>query len=86
MTPGDIESAKTALAEPLRHAPRTTTQTLITSLDEGGAPDIDDGDELVDDLVTKFQGFDDAAHDGQDRCRGPGGQRRRHLPDRTPTR
>jgi hypothetical protein len=64
VTPGDVESAKTALAE-LFGSASTTTQTLIASLEEGGAPDIEDGDELVDDLVTKFQGFDDAAMSAQ---------------------
>lgn len=64
VTPGDIESAKTALAE-LFGSASATTQTLITSLEEGGAPDIEDGDELVEDLVTKFQGFDDAAMSAQ---------------------
>ena len=60
VTPGDIESAKTAIAD-LFGTASEATQTLISDLESAGAPDIDDGDQLVDDLIEKFQAFDDAA-------------------------
>jgi hypothetical protein len=60
VTPGDIDSAKTAIAD-LFGTASEATQTLIDELESGGAPDIDDGDQLVEDLVEKFQAFDDAA-------------------------
>jgi polyhydroxyalkanoate synthesis regulator phasin len=60
VTPGDIPSAKTAIAG-LFGTASTATQTLIDELEAAGAPDIDDGDQLVDDLIEKFQAFDTAA-------------------------
>ena len=60
ITPGDMESAKTAIAG-LFESASTATQDLISQLQDGGAPDIEDGDQLVEDLITKFQAFDDAA-------------------------
>ena len=60
VTPGDIQSAKDALAT-LFGSASTATQTLISDVEAAGAPDIEDGDQLVDDLITKFQAFDDAA-------------------------
>jgi len=64
VTPGDIESGKTALVN-LFGTASEETQTLITSLEDGGAPDIDDGQGLVDELVSRFEDFDQAAQDAQ---------------------
>ncbi|WP_421120059.1 lipoprotein [Aquihabitans daechungensis] len=60
VTPGDIDSAKTAIAD-LFGSASEATQTLISDLEDAGDPDIDDGDELVDDLIEKFEAFDAAA-------------------------
>ncbi len=60
VTPGDIESAKTAIAD-LFGTASTATQTLIDELEAAGDPDIEDGDQLVDDLIEKFEAFDTAA-------------------------
>ncbi len=60
VTPGDVGSAQTAIADLFGDA-SGATQTLISDLEAGGAPDIEDGDQLVDDLIEKFQAFDDAA-------------------------
>ena len=60
VTPGDIDSAKTAISGLFESASQST-QELITAMEEGGSPDIEDGDQLVDDLIEKFQAFDEAA-------------------------
>lgn len=60
VTPGDIESAQTAIAG-LFDSASQSTQELITALEDSGDPDIEDGDQLVNDLIEKFQAFDDAA-------------------------
>ena len=60
VTPGDIDSAKTAIAD-LFGTASDATQTLIDEIEGAGDPDIDDGDKLVDDLTEKFQAFDSAA-------------------------
>lgn len=62
--PGDNKSAKDAIVALFGDA-ATETDDLIATLQSGGAPDIDDGDRLVDDLVAKFQGFSDAASSAQ---------------------
>lgn len=64
VTPGDIESAKTAIAD-LFGTASSATQTLMSEIEDAGDPDIEDGDQLVDDLLEKFQGFDDAATSAQ---------------------
>jgi len=69
VTPGDIESAKTAIAD-LFGTASDATQTLISELESGGAPDIEDGDQLVDDLIEKFQAFDDAAQKAKTETEG----------------
>ena len=64
VTPGDIESAKTAIAGLFGDASQAT-QNLISELESAGAPDIEDGDQLVDDLIEKFEAFDEAAQSAQ---------------------
>ncbi|MCU1369170.1 MAG: hypothetical protein JWO77_364 [Ilumatobacteraceae bacterium] len=64
ITPGDVEGAKTAIAD-LFGTASTATQTLIGDLESAGAPDIEDGDQLVADLVEKFEAFDAAAQDAK---------------------
>ncbi len=59
VTPGDMESAKTAIVGMLQTA-SDETQELIGQIEDGGAPDIDDGDQFLEDLVGKFQEFDGA--------------------------
>ncbi len=56
---GDVQGAKGVIVSLFQTA-SDETQTLITSLEAGGAPDITDGDQLVADLTTKFHHFDDA--------------------------
>jgi hypothetical protein len=60
VVPGDIGSAKTAISN-LFGTASAATEGLIEDLEGAGAPAIDDGDQLVDDLVTKFEAFNDAA-------------------------
>jgi hypothetical protein len=57
--PGDIEGAKTAIVG-LFDDVADETDTFIEALEEGGAPDIDDGEAFLDDLVEKFEAFRDA--------------------------
>jgi len=64
VTPGDIESAKTAISG-LFGTASDATQTLISDLEAGGAPDIEDGDQLVADLIEKFEAFDAASQDAK---------------------
>jgi len=64
VTPGDIDSAKTAIAD-LFGSASEATQTLISDLEDAGDPDIEDGGQLVDDLIEKFEAFDAAAQDAQ---------------------
>lgn len=59
ITPGDVEGAKAAIVGLFDDA-STSTTALIESLESGGYPDIDDGEDLVDDLVGKFEDFDTA--------------------------
>lgn len=64
VVPGDIASAKTAISN-LFGTASTATEGLIAELEDGGAPDIDDGDQLVDDLIAKFDAFNEAAQAAQ---------------------
>lgn len=64
ITPGDAEGAKDAIAGLFGQA-SDATQTLIAEMEAAGAPDIEDGDQLVDDLIEKFNAFDEAALDAQ---------------------
>jgi hypothetical protein len=64
ITPGDLEGARTAI-EGLFGDVATETESLIDSLESGGAPDIEDGDQFVADLAEKFQGFVDATNDSK---------------------
>ena len=64
VTPGDLDGAKTAIAD-LFGSASEATQTLISEIESAGAPDIEDGDQLVADLTEKFQGFDEAAQAAQ---------------------
>lgn len=56
---GDVEAGKAAIVELFATA-SAETDTLITSIEDGGFPDIDQGDELVDDLIGKFNDFNEA--------------------------
>jgi ABC-type glycerol-3-phosphate transport system substrate-binding protein len=64
VTAGDLESAQAAIST-LFGTASDVTETLITDLEDLGAPDIDDGEQLVADLGDKFQGFVDAADTAQ---------------------
>jgi hypothetical protein len=61
---GDVDAAKTAIAD-LFGTASTATQTLISDMKADGAPDITDGDQLVADLIEKFEAFDAAANDAK---------------------
>jgi hypothetical protein len=56
IAPGDFDGAKAAIAGLFGTASDITDQ-LISDLEENGAPDIEDGDQLVADLIEKFEGF-----------------------------
>lgn len=64
ITPGDLEGARTAI-EGLFGDVATETEGLISSLENGGSPDIENGDQFVADLAEKFQGFVDATNDSK---------------------
>lgn len=59
LAPGDLGGGKTAIVGLFSTVADETT-TLISSIEEGGAPDIEDGDALVDDLLVRFEDFGDA--------------------------
>lgn len=59
LTPGDIEGGKAAIVG-LFNTVSDETSSLITSIEAGGAPDIDEGEALVDDLLVRFGDFGDA--------------------------
>lgn len=56
ITPGDIEGAKAAIVG-LFDDVAGQTETLITEIEDGGAPAIDDGEDFLADLVAKFEEF-----------------------------
>jgi hypothetical protein len=56
ITPGDFDGAKAAIAGLFGTASDITTE-LIGDIEALGAPDIDDGDQLIADLIEKFDGF-----------------------------
>ncbi len=56
ITPGDMEGAKTAIIN-LFGTVATHTETLIGEIESAGAPDIDDGDDFLADLIVKFEDF-----------------------------
>jgi len=60
VTAGDFASAQTAISG-LFGTASEVTGVLITEIEAGGAPDIDDGEGLVDDLVDRFGQFVSAA-------------------------
>lgn len=60
ITVGDAASLQTATVTFFTSA-SASTQTLISQIEDGGAPDIDDGDELVGDLTAGFEQVDEAA-------------------------
>lgn len=64
LSPDDLETAQSAVSE-LFGTASDVTEDLIAQLEELGAPDIDDGDQLAADLQEKFQGFVDAADAAQ---------------------
>lgn len=59
LTPGDVEGGKAAIVD-LFETASVTTEDLIGTLEEGGTPDIEDGEGLVEDLTGKFVDFNDA--------------------------
>ena len=59
LAPGDVEGGKAAIVG-LFETASVTTEDLIGTLEEGGAPDIEDGEGLVEDLTGKFVDFNDA--------------------------
>ena len=56
---GDLNGAKEAIVG-LFDTASSVTQTLLTSLEEGGFPDMARGDQFVKDLIGKFEDFDQA--------------------------
>lgn len=56
VTPGDMVGAKAAIID-LFGTVSTHTETLIGEIESGGAPDIDDGEDFLADLVVKFEDF-----------------------------
>jgi hypothetical protein len=64
VTPGDIESGKTAIAG-LFETASLETQSLISDLKGAGYPDVEDGEMLSEDLIAKFEAFDEAARAAQ---------------------
>lgn len=62
---GDLEGAKEAIVG-LFDSASSVTRTLLTSLSEGGSPDIAKGDEFVEDLMGKFEDFDQAISAAKD--------------------
>lgn len=62
IAPGDIEGAKAAIVD-LFDDVAGQTETLITEIEDGGAPDIDDGEQFLADLLTKFEEFHTAITD-----------------------
>lgn len=65
----DLESAKTAVVG-LFETISSETETLIGAIEDGGAPDIEDGEALVDDLVGKFTEFNDSIESAQAEAEG----------------
>jgi len=61
---GDVPGAKAAIVG-LFDGVSQETESLIDDLKTEPVPDIDRGDEFVDDLVTKFEAFDDAIVDAK---------------------
>ncbi|MBA3283210.1 MAG: hypothetical protein H0U29_13365 [Acidimicrobiia bacterium] len=61
---GDINAGKQAIIGLFQTA-SAETDTLITSLQDGGYPDIEDGDQLVGDLEAKFADFNQAIRTAQ---------------------
>lgn len=61
---GNAASSQEAVAE-LYASASEETQTLIDQIEAGGAPDIDDGDALIEDIVAAFEAFDAAALDAK---------------------
>ncbi|MEO6628595.1 MAG: hypothetical protein ABIP03_08500 [Aquihabitans sp.] len=57
--PGDVPGAKAAIVNMFATV-SDDTRSLIDSLEGGGFPDIDNGDDFTDELIGKFQEFDDA--------------------------
>lgn len=56
---GDVAAGKAAIIR-LFETASAETKTLISSLEDGGVPDMSDGDRFVSDLTGKFQDFDRA--------------------------
>lgn len=69
VAPGDLEAAQAAMSDLFGNASAATGE-LIASVEEIGAPDIEDGDRLVEDLSSTFQGFADAADSAQAEVEG----------------
>lgn len=61
---GDINAGKAAIVGLFQTA-SAETDTLITSLQDGGFPDIENGDQLVGDLEGKFADFNEAIRTAQ---------------------
>ena len=59
LTPGDIEGAKTAIVGLFDNV-ASETNDLIGAIEQGGAPDIDNGEDFLDELLAKFEAFHSA--------------------------
>lgn len=62
--PGDIQGGKDAIVN-LFEVASTETESLIADIEAGGVPDVEDGDQLVDDLTSKFEDFNGAIEDAK---------------------
>lgn len=69
ITPGDLEGAKTAIVG-LFDDVSGQTRTLIDAIEAGGAPDIDDGEDFLADLIGKFEDFHTAIEDAKAEAEG----------------
>lgn len=62
--PGDIQGGKDAIVG-LFESASAETETLITGIEDGGVPDVEDGDALVDDLLGRFDDFNVAIEEAK---------------------
>lgn len=67
--PGDIEGGKETIVN-LFELASAATESLISDIEAGGVPDVEDGDALVDDLTGKFEDFNGAIEDAKTEAEG----------------
>lgn len=62
--PGDIQGGKDAIVN-LFELASAQTENLVSDIEAGGVPDVEDGDKLVDDLTSKFNDFNAAIEEAK---------------------